>query len=179
MRSPPRSHRSDPSAQTRPCAPQRRPAQQSKFCTDEQTHVTMNLKSRVCACSSMDHAPWYHEACWCIRCCSYSCNTLPYLSGSHLTEQDIQMGSICNTQGQARDKHHMRAVTIDKVAEPPPALASTTSVPASWMRLVIASAAALSNSTEGVACEPQVAWWLGQGRQQLSTHSRITAALQQ
>ena len=43
-------------------------------------------------------------------------------------------------------------ITIDKVAEPPPALASTTSVPASWMRFVSAAVAAVSKETDGVAC---------------------------
>mmetsp|Transcript_9001 Transcript_9001/g.26978 ORF Transcript_9001/g.26978 Transcript_9001/m.26978 type:complete len:228 (+) Transcript_9001:539-1222(+) len=42
---------------------------------------------------------------------------------------------------------------MDRVAEPPPALASTTSVPASWMRLVSASVSAASKLTFGVAWE--------------------------
>ena len=45
--------------------------------------------------------------------------------------------------------------TIERVAEPAPALASTTSVPASWMRLVIAAAAASSKVTLGVACRTE------------------------
>ena len=39
------------------------------------------------------------------------------------------------------------------MAEPAPALASTTSVPAFWMRSVMAAASASENETLGVACE--------------------------
>ena len=39
------------------------------------------------------------------------------------------------------------------MAEPAPALASTTSVPAFWMRSVMAAASASENDTLGVACE--------------------------
>lgn len=41
---------------------------------------------------------------------------------------------------------------MESVAEPAPALASTTSVPASWMRFVIGSISASSKDTEGVTC---------------------------
>jgi hypothetical protein len=44
------------------------------------------------------------------------------------------------------------AYAIDSVAEPLPALASTTSVPAFWMRTVSASASADVNVTLGVTC---------------------------
>ena len=42
---------------------------------------------------------------------------------------------------------------LTSVAEPAPALASTTSVPAFWMRSVIAAASASEKETFGVACD--------------------------
>ena len=43
---------------------------------------------------------------------------------------------------------------MESVAEPAPALASTTSVPAFWMRSVIFAASSSVNSTFGVVCAP-------------------------
>ena len=45
---------------------------------------------------------------------------------------------------------------MDSVAEPAPALASTTSVPASWMRFVRASIFESSKVTFGVVCRQQL-----------------------
>lgn len=45
-----------------------------------------------------------------------------------------------------------RKRTMDRVAEPAPALASTTSVPAFWILSVILAASSSLNSTLGVAC---------------------------
>ena len=42
---------------------------------------------------------------------------------------------------------------MESVADPAPALASTTSVPAFWMRTVSASSSSAGNSTLGVAWE--------------------------
>ena len=44
---------------------------------------------------------------------------------------------------------------MESVAEPAPALASTTSVPAFWMRSVIFAASSSVNSTFGVVCAPR------------------------
>ncbi|CSB16917.1 Uncharacterised protein [Vibrio cholerae] len=46
--------------------------------------------------------------------------------------------SPCSALTSARPKRHA-AWPIERVAEPPPALASTTSVPAFWIRLVKAA----------------------------------------
>ena len=48
---------------------------------------------------------------------------------------------------------------MESVADPAPALASTTSVPASWMRFVRASIFASSKLTFGVVCANQHALW--------------------
>jgi len=42
--------------------------------------------------------------------------------------------------------------TMESVADPAPALASTTSVPAFWMRSVILAASSSEKSTLGVVC---------------------------
>ena len=42
--------------------------------------------------------------------------------------------------------------TMDSVADPAPALASTTSVPAFWMRSVSLATSASLNSTDGLVC---------------------------
>ncbi|CAL6305757.1 unnamed protein product [Bathycoccus prasinos] len=45
------------------------------------------------------------------------------------------------------------AYAMDKVAEPPPALASTTSVPAFWMRMVKSSVSFSLNDVCGNVCD--------------------------
>ena len=52
-----------------------------------------------------------------------------------------------------RERKKNEMLLLTSVAEPAPALASTTSVPAFWMRSVMAAASASENDTLGVACE--------------------------
>ena len=60
--------------------------------------------------------------------------------------RNVKLRSHC-THASLRPKR-----TMESVAEPAPALASTTSVPASWMRFVRASILASSKLTFGVVC---------------------------
>ena len=49
-------------------------------------------------------------------------------------------------------KREQRQLTMESVADPAPALASTTSVPAFWILSVIFAASSVSNSTSGCVC---------------------------
>lgn len=50
-------------------------------------------------------------------------------------------------------KLQLHSTLLTNVADPAPALASTTSVPAFWIRSVMAAASASEKETFGVACE--------------------------
>lgn len=61
---------------------------------------------------------------------------------------------------------------MDRVAEPLPALASTTTVPAFWIFSVMAAFSASLNDTLGVACRGRKRSDSDQGEQGMSTHTR-------
>mmetsp|Transcript_1212 Transcript_1212/g.2609 ORF Transcript_1212/g.2609 Transcript_1212/m.2609 type:complete len:302 (+) Transcript_1212:103-1008(+) len=96
---------------------------------------------------------------------SGSCSSTPFLPSRNRVEKNGTPGNSCDctyayscTLSPLMALRHdsakrAAAYAMDRVAEPVPALACTTSVPASWMRAIRRLACSRSRDSRGVACE--------------------------